>query len=117
MKPRVKEKLGARHHTHQGRAARLAEYGSSSRENSSTFTGIVSFVRKDALDVAREPSLLRAQRVMSSTVYRALRSAGYPDEGIIAFATSLLAELCDEKGAPQSGPRIAKIKFANPGEL
>jgi NTE family protein len=36
---------------------------------------------------------------MSSTVYQALRSAGYPDAGIIAFATSLLAELCEEKRA------------------
>jgi len=36
---------------------------------------------------------------MSSSVYRALRSAGYPDSGIIEFATSLLSELCDERGA------------------
>ena len=36
---------------------------------------------------------------MSASVYRALRSAGYPDAGIIEFATSLLAELCDDKGA------------------
>jgi predicted acylesterase/phospholipase RssA len=36
---------------------------------------------------------------MSSSVFRALRSAGYPDSGIIEFATSLLSELCDEKGA------------------
>jgi len=36
---------------------------------------------------------------MSASVYRALRSAGYPDSGIIEFATSLLAELCDDRGA------------------
>jgi predicted acylesterase/phospholipase RssA/GGDEF domain-containing protein len=36
---------------------------------------------------------------MSSSVYQALRAAGYPDSGIIEFATSLLAELCGDKGA------------------
>jgi len=37
---------------------------------------------------------------MSSSVYRALRAAGYPDGAIVDFATSLLAELCDETASP-----------------
>lgn len=53
---------------------------------------------EDPQQFARQPSLVRARRVMSSSVFRALRSAGYPDSGIIEFATSLLSELCDEKG-------------------
>jgi predicted acylesterase/phospholipase RssA len=36
---------------------------------------------------------------MTTSVYRALRSAGYQDSGIIEFATSLLSELCQEKGS------------------
>ncbi|MEM9455545.1 MAG: patatin-like phospholipase family protein [Myxococcota bacterium] len=47
--------------------------------------------------IARRPALVRARQVMSASVYRALRCAGYPDEGIIEFATSLLAALCEEK--------------------
>ena len=55
---------------------------------------------EDPHHFARQPSLVRARRVMSSSVFRALRSAGYPDSGIIEFATSLLSELCDAKGTP-----------------
>ena len=50
---------------------------------------------------------------MSASVYRALRSAGYADEGIIAFATSLLGELCDEKssGHESASPVDAQTGF------
>lgn len=54
---------------------------------------------EDSRHFARQPALVRSRRVMSASVYRALRSAGYPDSGIIEFATSLLSELCEEKGA------------------
>jgi NTE family protein len=68
---------------------------------------------KDYHELARQPSLLRARRIMSASVYRALRSAGYPDSGIIDFATSLLSELCDEKAAnaPEHPPVDAQTGF------
>ncbi len=44
---------------------------------------------------------------MSSSVYQALRSAGYCSSRIIEFATSLLDELCDENEAPiEPGPPL-----------
>ena len=61
---------------------------------------------EDPQQFARQPSLVRARRVMSSSVFRALRSAGYPDSGIIEFATSLLSELCDAKGADGGNPPV-----------
>ncbi|MEM7155185.1 MAG: patatin-like phospholipase family protein [Myxococcota bacterium] len=62
---------------------------------------------------------------MSTSVYQALRSAGYSDAGIIGFATSLITELCEDTttnpahaspldvrtGLPEGGAFLEVLEF------